>query len=45
MEKTERKAGKIVVVDTNVIISSLIAREGITQAVLSLLLYQRDIKS
>ncbi len=44
MEKAKNKTKKIVVVDANVIISSLISKEGITQAVLSLLLSLRGIK-
>ena len=44
MEETKSKTKKIVVVDANVVISSLISREGITQAVLSLLLSLREIK-
>ena len=44
MEETKSKTKKIVVVDANAVISSLISREGITQAVLSLLLSLREIK-
>ncbi len=44
MEKTKSKTKKIVVIDANVIISSLISKEGVTQAMLSLLLSLREIK-